>query len=338
MHKDIKLDNIMLCSFEPPQAVVIDVGLAEIFPPNEGSSFRSKVRAGCRGTMAPEVLIENFSCKCDVWSLGCCLYGLFVKRPIAFRKPNGSMEVFPYPFIPPEDRTQNGILEHLQLQKKGANLEMCRGSQDCHDLIKLMLTYDDTQRPSMREVLKHGWFSRHLKRTVSFTENQLQRLVNMSKISALEEAVLLDVSTNISVVQLRELSRLFTALDTIGDGQLEESVFAIILRKAGLETDVAQRTARKIARNGKIEFSRFAAALVPSSLLRDGLLGTLNRHGDEDSFIGKEELSRFVRRGSVELTSMLEGIGDGCYIDLKGLTHHFESFTHDVSECAWFDN
>jgi len=196
------------------------------------------------------------------------------------------------------------------------------------------LTYDDAQRPSMREVLKHGWFSRHFKRNISFTENQLQRLVNISKISALEEAVLLDVSTNISVVQLRELSRVFTALFTIGDGQLEESVFAIILRKAGLETDVAQKTAQKIARNGKIEFSRFAAALVPSSLLRDGLLGTLSRHGDEDSFFGKEELSRFVRRGSVELTSMLEGIGDGCCIDLKGLTHHFASFTHDVSECA----
>merc|ERR1712137_453828 len=334
MHKDIKLDNVMLCSFEPPQAVVIDVGLAEIFPPDKASSFRSELRAGCRGTMAPEVLMKNFSCKCDVWSLGCCLYGLFVKRPTAFKKPNGSIEVFPYPFIPPDDYTPNNILEHLQLQKKGVDLEMCRGNQDCHDLIKLMLTYDDAQRPSMRQVLKHEWLSRQFKCNVSFTENQLQGLMNISKMSALEEAVLLDVSTKISIVQLRELSRVFAALDTIGDGQLEESVFASTLSKAGLETDVAQKTARKMARDGKIEFSHFAAALVPSSLLQDGLLGTFSRYGNEDGFLGKEELSRFVRRGSVELTSILEGIGDGCRINLQGLTHHFESFTHDVSECA----
>jgi len=335
MHKDIKLDNVMLCSVQPPQVVVIDLGLAEIFPPNEASSFRSNIRAGCRGTMAPEVLMKNFSCKCDVWSLGCCLYGLLRQRPTAFQKPNGTFEVFPYPFLPPEDYgTFNGTCEHVQLQRKGADLEKCRGSQDCHDLIKLMLTFNDAQRPSMREVLKHGWLSRHFKRNVSFTKNQLQRLMNICKVSALEEAVLLDVSIKISIVQLRELSRLFASLDRIGDGQVEESFFASTLCEAGLETDVAQRTARKMACDGKIEFSRFAAALVPSALLRDHLPGTITRHGNEDGFMGKEELSHFVRRGSVELKSMLEGIGDGCRIDLHDLTRHFECFTHEAESEA----
>merc|ERR1712137_719448 len=327
MHKDIKLDNVMLCSFEPPQAVVIDLGLSEVFPPNEADSFRSELRAGCRGTMAPEVLMENFSCKCDVWSLGCCLYGLFVKKPVAFNKPNGTMEVFPYPFSPPLDQTAPGIKELLRSQREGANLEKCRGSADCHDLIRLMLTYDDTSRPSMREVLEHGWLSRHFKRNVYFTRTQLESLVNISKMSALEEAVLLDVSTKISIVQLHELSRLFAALDMVGDGQLEESGFVRTLIGAGLGAGVAQTTARKMARDGKIEFSRFAAAFVPSGLLRDGLRGTFTRHADVDGFIGKEELRRFVRCESVEMQSTLDSIGDGCRIDLQGLTRHFESFT-----------
>merc|ERR1712137_666399 len=187
----------------------------------------------------------------------------------------------------------------------------CRGSQDCHNLIKLMLTYDDAQRPSMREVLKPGWLSCHFKRNASFTEKQLQRLMNISKMNALEEAVLLDVSTKLSIVQLHEISRLFAALDMVGDGHLDEFVFASILSKAGLETDVAQKTAWKMARDGKIEFSRFAAAFVPSSLIRDG-------------FMGKEELSRFVRCGSDELTSMLKAMGDGCRIDKFSFVHHFE--------------
>merc|ERR1719414_1719833 len=33
MHKDLKLDNVMLSSVEHPNAVVIDVGFAELFPP-----------------------------------------------------------------------------------------------------------------------------------------------------------------------------------------------------------------------------------------------------------------------------------------------------------------
>jgi len=334
MHKDVKLDNVMLCSVNPPQAVVIDVGLAEIFPPNEASSFRSEIRAGCKGTMAPEVLMENFSCKCDVWSLGCCLYGLFVKKPIAFRKPNAPLEVFPYPFSPPVDDTTDGTKELLRSQREGANLEKCRGSEDCHDLIRLMLTYDDASRPSMREVLEHAWLSRHFKRNVYFTRTQLESLVNISKMSALEEAVLLDVSTKISIVQLHELSRLFAALDAVGDGQLEESNFVSTLREAGLGADVAQTTARKMARNGKIEFSRFAAAFVPSGLLRDGLRGTFTRHADVDGFIGKEELKRFVRCESVEMQSTLDSIGDGCRIDLQGLTHHFESFALEESNSS----
>lgn len=328
MHKDVQLDNVMLCSFEPPHAVVIDVGLAEIFPQNEGSSFRSEIRAGCKSTMAPEVLRENFSCKCDVWSLGCCLYALFLKKPSAFRKPNGTLEVFPYPFVP-NDLTSNDIGEHLQLQRKGVNLRLCRGSPDCHDLIRLMLMYDDAERPSMKGVLKHGWLARHFNRKVSFTGAQLESLTKVSKMSALEEVVLLDVSTKISVAQLHSLSRLFAALDTTSDGQIEKSVFVTILMQAGLVADVAQRAVQKMARDGKVEFSSFVAALVPSKLLQQGLHETFARHADEDGFIGKEELRRFVRRGSVEEQSMLEGLGDGCRIDLQGLCRHFESFGSD---------
>jgi len=335
MHKDIKLDNVMLCSVEPPQAVVIDVGLAEIFPPNEANSFRSEIRAGCKSTMAPEVLMENFSCKCDVWSLGCCLYGLLMKRPTAFRKPNGTLEIFPYPFILPEDQTATGIKELLQLQRRGVDLQKCRGGPDCHDLINLMMTYDDARRPSMREVLKHGWLSRHSNRNVSFTRVQLEGLAKLSKMSALEEVVLLDVSTKISIAQLHELSRLFAALDRNGDGQLDEFYFARNLAEAGLESDVAQKVAQKMGCGGKIEFSRFAAAFFPSALLQDGLIGTFNRHADEEGCMGKEELRRFVRRGSAEEQSMLEGIGDGCHIKLQDFRHHFESFG---SESEFFHN
>lgn len=51
--QDLKLENIMLASVDPPEAVVIDVGLAELFPVSEVDSFRSADPAGTLATMAP---------------------------------------------------------------------------------------------------------------------------------------------------------------------------------------------------------------------------------------------------------------------------------------------
>lgn len=51
--QDLKLENIMLASVDPPEAVVIDVGLAELFPVSEADSFRSADPAGTLATMAP---------------------------------------------------------------------------------------------------------------------------------------------------------------------------------------------------------------------------------------------------------------------------------------------
>ena len=46
---------------DPPEAVVIDVGLAELFPPSEAESFKSADAAGTLATMAPEVIRGSFN-------------------------------------------------------------------------------------------------------------------------------------------------------------------------------------------------------------------------------------------------------------------------------------
>eukprot|EP00439_Symbiodinium_sp_Y106_P042797 s4347_g5.t1 len=112
MHKDLKLENIMLASVQPPEAVVIDVGLAELFPPSEADSFSSADPAGTLATMAPEVIRGNFNAKCDVWSLGCCLYALLCHKPLRLEdvkgEGKGEVELYDYfyPFSPPPDESR----------------------------------------------------------------------------------------------------------------------------------------------------------------------------------------------------------------------------------------
>jgi len=71
MHKDVKAENIMLLddgkTTTAPHAVLIDLGLAEMFDKQGGKSSNI---AGTPVTMAPEVWNQAFGPKCDVWSLG----------------------------------------------------------------------------------------------------------------------------------------------------------------------------------------------------------------------------------------------------------------------------
>mmetsp|Transcript_16799 Transcript_16799/g.11934 ORF Transcript_16799/g.11934 Transcript_16799/m.11934 type:complete len:122 (+) Transcript_16799:449-814(+) len=70
MHRDIKLDNIM---FDLDKNVyLVDFGLAV--------QTKRKVTelAGTAYYMAPEVINGSYDQKCDVWSVGVCLYYLLM--------------------------------------------------------------------------------------------------------------------------------------------------------------------------------------------------------------------------------------------------------------------
>merc|ERR1719436_2238519 len=75
IHKDLKDENIMLLkkdpNFDEPFAVVIDLGIAEMFSLADPSG---REMGGTPTTMAPEVWTGNFGPKCDVFSLGCILF------------------------------------------------------------------------------------------------------------------------------------------------------------------------------------------------------------------------------------------------------------------------
>eukprot|EP00435_Cladocopium_sp_Y103_P034486 s59_g8.t3 len=138
MHKDLKLENIMLASVDPPEAVVIDVGLAELFPVSEADSFRSADPAGTLATMAPEVVRGSFNAKCDVWSLGCCLYALLCHRPLRLEdhlKGEGGTQTvelydYFYPFTPPPDESRQELKAYLVRQKEGPNFKRLECSDE----------------------------------------------------------------------------------------------------------------------------------------------------------------------------------------------------------------
>jgi len=300
MHKDLKLDNIMLCSVEPPKAVVIDVGFAELFPPGDADSFHSSVTSGTLSIMAPEVIKGSFTYKCDVWSLGCCLYGLLCRRPDAFKKPNGSMEVHPYPFRPPGGRSQAEMQAFLKQQSEGPSLSLVRGGHEVRDLLRSMLTFEDRQRPRMRQVLAHAWFreARDQQRRL-LNPKQLDCLINFHRSNAMEQAVLLDVASQLPIENLQEMAQIFAAIDKDGKGMLNAEDLAVAMEQAGLDPDVREQAVERLTKEGPVEFSRFVAALMQGrrrSLITNHLRSAFERlDTDGDGFLSQDDVRELLR-------------------------------------------
>lgn len=152
MHKDIKAENIMLLddgkeSPAAPHIVIIDLGLAEMFDKKTGKSSNI---AGTPVTMAPEVWNQCFGPKCDIWSLGVVLFQLL----------SGKL-----PFLAKSCKKKDWLAV-LGQPPNWKKIDHC--STVGKDLNKLMLTYEDTKRPTAQEALKSEWFKEapHLKDAV----------------------------------------------------------------------------------------------------------------------------------------------------------------------------
>lgn len=334
MHKDLKLDNMMLDSQDPPQAVVIDVGFAEIFPPHEAETYVSTTKAGTLSTMAPEVIMQNFNYKCDVWSLGCCLYGLLAKRPTAFKKPDGSLEVHPYPFIPPEVSSPAAIQEFMQLQRRGPDWSNFSGGPHVRDLVARMLAFEARRRLSMQEVLTHAWFSTQYHKHEVLEPDQLRSLLSFHHTNALEHAVFLDVASQVPIDQLHQMTGIFESMDRDGSGQLDAAELEMALREAGLDPQLAAQAAQSLTEDGTVEFSTFVAALVQSqrSLFKSHLRDAFNRlDTDGSGFITQDELrqlledSHLQRREAEQASrSVFEAFGGCRLIRFQQLLEYFE--------------
>ena len=87
IHKDLKLENVMLLSpTGPPHLVLIDLGMMEIMPEEEEGG-KGPIPAGTPVTMAPEVIDTylgrrpgGFDQRCDIYSLGVVAFEMLTGR------------------------------------------------------------------------------------------------------------------------------------------------------------------------------------------------------------------------------------------------------------------
>lgn len=280
IHKDIKAENIMLLrtadSKTHPHAVVIDLGLSEMFGSTSGDPrgksmvlrgrsdskdveedllyrrIQSRKVGGTPATMAPEVWRAymghgSFGMKCDVYSLGVVLFQLLTGD-----LPFCGMSLDPFLWI--------------SLIERGPRMDMLAScSPEAQSLVCWMLVPDPARRPKCREALGHAWFvSKAQQLDEKLSDKQMAALVEFTNKNELQKAVILQVASQLRAADLPKINAIFRKYDTDNTGFLEGEELINALGEVGCEEEMAKRAVKAIDmdQNGKIEYTEFVAACI----------------------------------------------------------------------------
>ena len=275
VHRDLKPENLLLDSVpkegQPLVIKVIDFGTSCLI----GNNQKLKQKLGTAYYIAPEVLSQSYTEKCDVWSCGVIMYILLSGSP---------------PFGGQSDEE---ILRKVKAGKFSFPGESWRNISDsAKSLIRRMLTMDPTARISALECLEHDWIqvfcTQHSVRAPNVVLS-LNNLKYFTREQKLRQAFLAFISTQMMTKDIeKQLSASFRAIDLNGDGRLSREELLGAYRQI-MPVEEAVATVEKVMdnvdtdRNGFIDYSEFVlAATNYSSILSKSTLESAFSAFDRD--------------------------------------------------------
>jgi serine/threonine protein kinase len=210
---------------------------------------------------SPEVLKNNYNQKCDIWSCGVIMYILLSGK---------------YPFYgnSEEEITRKILTGNYNFEDK----HFIDVSENAKDLIKRCLIHDKNKRITVKEALRHEFFTGEININNIFedeidTKNILINLKNNSrKISKFYQIVLAFLSYNFAdKEELKKLRKIFYKIDLNLDGKLTKEELYLAYREA--EIKINKSELEKIIDsidfdgNGSIEYEEFIRVTLPKEQL-----------------------------------------------------------------------
>lgn len=287
LHKDLKPQNIMLVDKVSSSIKVIDFGLAELFSPKQEYVTNS---GGTLLYMAPEVIQRRLTTKVDVWSAGVILFNLCTGD---------------WPFMaqwpPPKGKDQEWwTQETAQLILTGdmaSHPLLQTVSPQCRDVMRQMLTKQESLRPDAARCLEQEWFRGLSEVQPTLSVGVVQCIEAYAWMPELKKAVLLLIAHQHSVDALPELRALFTHFDVRNKGSLSSEDLRLVLIRSGMGPLSAERVIHALDRNcdQNITWTEFTAAAICETVRRrrelaDAVFNTLD--ADSDDRIGMEDFER----------------------------------------------
>lgn len=319
MHKDLKFENVMLehkvtseSPIEQIHAIVIDVGLAELFGQQHGKSARSDVLSGSVATMAPEVVARDSSCKCDIWSLGVMLFAIFNAVPQYMADGKGGQTFYTYPFFAtPKPADPYGLEGLVAAQRAGPPMQQIRhASFDAQAAIRKMLTFSEELRPTAPEARDFAFFhNMDPRRVVELSCQQVNSLTKQRDDKMWWNAMISAAASQIPATQVMHLSDVFRTIDSNGDGFIEKSDLSGRLQSLGVKKCAADQAADAVdyGNTGQIEWSEFVAAMLPASqeLFATALLVAFSHFDtDHNGHLDRSEIAALLQSDRISSQDM----------------------------------
>jgi calcium-dependent protein kinase len=249
-HRDLKLENFCLEDDSPDARVkMIDFGLSERCP--DGTKMTHA--CGSLVYVAPDVLLESYDMKCDMWSLGVIAYALLFGEA---------------PFEGRDDRETAKKICEGRFTFPSAT----RVSSKAQEFIKALLCLDPRKRLSAEEALDHRWLVEvelATFHTEALDPSVLKGVSRLAKSNPLKQAVLKALAPAANLQQVTQWADQFQALDENNSGTIPLSALTKHLT-CGIFVDEEseyQMIAEEIA-NGEeeISYSEFLAACLAAHL------------------------------------------------------------------------
>lgn len=283
-HRDIKPENFLInVAATGSMLKAIDFGTAQRYLPGQPMSYK----IGTAYYIAPEVLREEYTEKCDIWSAGIVLYIMLCGYP---------------PFSGEDDA------EIIEKVKSGVfsfdSHEWNFISDDVKGLIRQMLTVNPSRRPSARECLDHHWMENASREPLNpeLVGVYMNNLKSFKSEQMLQKATLSFIGSQLTTKEEREeMIELFKSLDTDSNGTLSKEELRVGFVQIFGE-DIDQEMDRIMQEidadhSGTIEYNEFVtAALSRQQLLsRERLFQAFSMFDSDGSGkISAEELKNML--------------------------------------------
>lgn len=279
VHRDLKLENFLYDTPNSTHLKLIDFGFSKIWQPN------TKMAASC-GTLAyvaPEVLRQSYTSKCDMWSFGVTIF----------------IVLFGYmPFSGAEDVQVRAIKDGQYKVKRDV---WSKVSENAQDFVKKLLVVNVDKRMSAEEALKHTWIQeRERLEDTHLDQGVIEAFQKFGQESAFRRACMSMMAWSLTNEERAKVRKAFIEMDVERTGAIKLAEFKQVLEKKFNMTDEeTAETFRALDINNtdEIHYSEFLAAMVSSRIqLHDDLLmGTFKRFDTDNSgYITTENLKEVL--------------------------------------------
>ena len=302
IHRDLKPENILISKNEDNfiRIKICDFGTSQIFKKGE----MQKEFVGSVYYIAPEVILQNYNFKCDLWSCGVIMYILLTNK------------------IPFSGRDDDEIFRNI-LSQPYDNKKLSKFSENTRDLISKLLERDINKRINAEQALDHKYFCefkvkdllneiKDKKQVEKFIEN----LKKYKRKSILQETILAYLIHNFpELEEITEAYKLFDKIDSKGNGKItNEELYiglSLITNNDNLRNDIQEIFANlDTDKNNYLGYEEFVRGAIDKNIFLDEkILKFAFKYFDKNNtgVITVNELS-CIFKNHIQTTDIIEGL------------------------------